>query len=70
LLTKAEGWQNGYCTSLENWRPKGLGGSNPSPSASKIIKSISLEEPYASAPESARDGLIVLETLEASSAID
>src|SRR6185295_13583638 len=27
-----EGWQNGYCTSLENWRPQGLGGSNPSPS--------------------------------------
>jgi hypothetical protein len=29
---KPEGWQNGYCTSLENWRPQGLGGSNPSPS--------------------------------------
>jgi hypothetical protein len=27
-----EGWQNGYCTSLENWRPQGLGGSSPSPS--------------------------------------
>ena len=30
----AEGWQNGYCTGLENQRPKGLGGSSPSPSAS------------------------------------
>src|SRR5215831_13236531 len=30
-----EGWQNGYCTGLENRRPKGLGGSNPSPSVSK-----------------------------------
>lgn len=29
----AESWQNGYCTSLENWRPKGHGGSNPSLSA-------------------------------------
>ena len=28
-----EGWQNGYCTGLENQRPYGLGGSNPSPSA-------------------------------------
>ena len=28
----AEGWQNGYCTGLENRRPQGLGGSNPSPS--------------------------------------
>ncbi len=28
-----ESWQNGYCTSLENWRPQGLGGSNPSLSA-------------------------------------
>ena len=28
-----EGWQNGYCTGLENRRPQGLGGSNPSPSA-------------------------------------
>jgi hypothetical protein len=28
-----EGWQNGYCTGLENRRPKGLAGSNPSPSA-------------------------------------
>jgi hypothetical protein len=27
-----EGWQNGYCTGLENRRPKGLGGSSPSPS--------------------------------------
>ena len=32
LVFRREGWQNGYCTSLENWRPKGLGGSNPSPS--------------------------------------
>lgn len=24
-----ESWQNGYCTSLENWRPQGLTGSNP-----------------------------------------
>jgi hypothetical protein len=31
-----EGWQNGYCTSLENWRPQGLGGSNPSPSVNSI----------------------------------
>ena len=31
-LRTREGWQNGYCTSLENWRPQGLGGSNPSPS--------------------------------------
>src|SRR5688572_11674775 len=29
------GWQNGYCTSLENWRPQGLGGSSPSPSVHK-----------------------------------
>jgi hypothetical protein len=28
-----ESWQNGYCTGLENRRPKGLGGSNPSLSA-------------------------------------
>lgn len=27
-----EGWQNGYCTGLENRRPKGLVGSNPTPS--------------------------------------
>ena len=26
------------CTSLENWRPKGLVGSNPTPSASKILR--------------------------------
>lgn len=26
----AESWQNGYCTGLENRRPKGHGGSNPS----------------------------------------
>ena len=32
-----EGWQNGYCTGLENRRPKGLGGSNPSPSAATCI---------------------------------
>src|ERR1700736_3588855 len=32
ILRMQEGWQNGYCTSLENWRPQGLGGSNPSPS--------------------------------------
>ncbi len=32
LILRVEGWQNGYCTSLENWRPQGLGGSNPSPS--------------------------------------
>jgi hypothetical protein len=31
-----EGWQNGYCTSLENWRPQGLGGSNPSPSVNDL----------------------------------
>jgi hypothetical protein len=31
-----EGWQNGYCTSLENWRPQGLGGSNPSPSVNEL----------------------------------
>ena len=35
-----EGWQNGYCTSLENWRPQGLGGSNPSPSALHISKEL------------------------------
>ena len=32
-------WRGGravQCTSLENWRPKGLVGSNPTPSASKI----------------------------------
>ena len=28
-----EGWQNGYCTGLENRRPQGLLGSNPRPSA-------------------------------------
>jgi hypothetical protein len=28
-----ESWQNGYCTGLENRRPQGLGGSNPSLSA-------------------------------------
>src|SRR6266550_3497995 len=32
FILRGEGWQNGYCTSLENWRPQGLGGSNPSPS--------------------------------------
>ena len=31
--TMMESWQNGYCTGLENRRPKGLGGSNPSLSA-------------------------------------
>ena len=30
-----ESWQNGYCTGLENRRPQGLGGSNPSLSADK-----------------------------------
>ena len=29
-LPLAESWQNGYCTGLENRRPKGLGGSSPS----------------------------------------
>ena len=29
----SESWQNGYCTGLENRRPKGLGGSSPSLSA-------------------------------------
>ncbi len=33
-----ESWQNGYCTSLENWRAQALGGSNPSLSAGSIIK--------------------------------
>jgi hypothetical protein len=33
-----ESWQNGYCTSLENWRAQALGGSNPSLSAESIIK--------------------------------
>jgi hypothetical protein len=32
LREPLEGWQNGYCTSLENWRPQGLLGSNPRPS--------------------------------------
>jgi hypothetical protein len=32
---KTESWQNGYCTGLENRRPQGLGGSNPSLSAYK-----------------------------------
>lgn len=32
-LSYAESWQNGYCTGLENRRPKGHGGSNPSLSA-------------------------------------
>lgn len=31
-----EGWQNGYCTSLENWRAQALGGSSPSPSVALI----------------------------------
>ena len=30
-----EGWQNGYCTGLENRRPQGHQGSNPWPSASQ-----------------------------------
>ena len=30
LKALAESWQNGYCTGLENRRPKGHGGSNPS----------------------------------------
>ena len=30
--SRLEGWQNGYCTGLENRRPKGLVGSNPTPS--------------------------------------
>ncbi len=30
----SESWQNGYCTGLENRRPKGHGGSNPSLSVS------------------------------------
>ena len=33
LVLLLESWQNGYCTSLENWRPQGLGGSSPSLSA-------------------------------------
>jgi hypothetical protein len=33
IASVLESWQNGYCTSLENWRPQGLGGSNPSLSA-------------------------------------
>ena len=28
-----EGWQNGECTSLENWREQSHAGSNPAPSA-------------------------------------
>ncbi len=28
-----ESWQNGYCTSLENWHPSGFPGSNPGLSA-------------------------------------
>jgi hypothetical protein len=31
-----ESWQNGYCTGLENRRPQGLGGSNPSLSAQRL----------------------------------
>ena len=31
-----ESWQNGYCTGLENRRPQGLGGSNPSLSAVNV----------------------------------
>jgi hypothetical protein len=41
-LSSVEGWQNGYCTSLENWRPQGLGGSNPSPSVVLIARVIGL----------------------------
>ena len=37
LILRVEGWQNGYCTSLENWRPQGLGGSNPSPSVAQCV---------------------------------
>ena len=41
----AESWQNGYCTGLENRRPKGHGGSNPSLSATILIvnKRLSLD---------------------------
>jgi hypothetical protein len=39
LILRAEGWQNGYCTSLENWRPQGLGGSSPSPSVIRFASS-------------------------------
>ena len=33
---RKESWQNGYCTGLENRRPQGLGGSNPSLSAKEV----------------------------------
>ena len=42
-LWTREGWQNGYCTSLENWRPQGLGGSNPSPSVSPRLRTSNQE---------------------------
>src|SRR5262245_50170093 len=38
----AESWQNGYCTGLENRRPKGHGGSNPSLSAFTFQSRLSL----------------------------
>ena len=31
-----EGWQNGYCTGLENRRPQGLLGSSPRPSVASL----------------------------------
>src|SRR6185503_11619354 len=34
-----ERWQNGYCTGLENRRPQGLGGSNPSRSVARAPSS-------------------------------
>jgi hypothetical protein len=39
LREPLEGWQNGYCTSLENWRAQALGGSSPSPSVTRLTSS-------------------------------
>src|SRR3954466_14262882 len=40
-ILRLEGWQNGYCTGLENRRPQGLGGSNPSPSVGLTLADVS-----------------------------
>jgi hypothetical protein len=44
-LATLESWQNGYCTGLENRRPQGLGGSNPSLSAKRFLSRMTYRTP-------------------------
>jgi hypothetical protein len=52
LVLSLESWQNGYCTGLENRRPQGLGGSNPSLSA--MVFTMGPSEPNLWVPGPAR----------------